>query len=215
MTGRNVVIIGNSGAARECWWVLDAMLQSDAAAWDGHRFKGFVSWGGYAGDLCELGPFLGTDDEYRPERDDRLIIGIGSPKLRRAVYEHYKKCGAAFINLRHPWSEVCPSAVIGEAHIFQRDSTVYCNARVGSANYCNGAVNIAHDAEVGDCNFFGPYTMILGGARVGSDNRFGPRCIVLDKARVGNNNTVAPAGVIYKGCGDNRMMAGNPALDVS
>jgi carbonic anhydrase/acetyltransferase-like protein (isoleucine patch superfamily) len=56
--------------------------------------------------------------------------------------------------------------------------------------------------------------MIMGGAVIGSQNSFGVQAVVLDKAKVGDGNTVAPGAFVYKGCGDGRLMAGNPAVDL-
>jgi acetyltransferase-like isoleucine patch superfamily enzyme len=188
------------------------MLRADARRWRGWRFGGFVAWRGHPGNLKGEGPLLGTDEEYRPNPGDVLVIGVGAPSLRRAIYEAYGAMGAPFLNLVHPRAEICPSARIGEGNIFGRDSAVLNDAKVGNGNYCNGAVAIAHDAEVGDCNLFGPYGLVLGGARVGSGNAFGPRCTVLDGARVGDGNVVAPGSVIYKGCGSGCRVAGDPAV---
>jgi len=37
----------------------------------------------------------------------------------------------------------------------------------------------------------------------------------LSGAKIGNDNTIAPGAFVYKGCRDNRLLAGNPALDIT
>lgn len=210
-----VVIIGNSGAARECYWLLQDMLAADARLRNRLSFGGFVAWRGYPPNLCELTSFqLGSEQEYQPREEDRLVIGIGDPALRAAVLRYYQECSCSFLNLVHPKAYVCPSAVMGVANIIQRDSTIYCNARIGNGNYLNGAVNIAHDAVIGDCNFLGPYSMVLGGASIGDGNHLGPRTLILEKQRAGSHNLCAPDSVLYKGCGDHCRMAGSPAIKI-
>jgi carbonic anhydrase/acetyltransferase-like protein (isoleucine patch superfamily) len=73
---------------------------------------------------------------------------------------------------------------------------------------------MGHDVQVGNFNLFGPSSMIMGGAVIGSQNSFGVRAVVLNKAKIGNDNIIAPGAYVYKGCGDNRLLAGNPALHV-
>ena len=203
-----VVIIGNSGAARECYWLLQDMLAADARLRNRLSFGGFVAWRGYPPNLCELTSFqLGSEQEYQPREEDRLVIGIGDPALRAAVLRYYQECSCSFLNLVHPKAYVCPSAVMGVANIIQRDSTIYCNARIGNGNYLNGAVNIAHDAVIGDCNFLGPYSMVLGGASIGDGNHLGPRTLILEKQRAGSHNLCAPDS-------DHCRMAGSPAIKI-
>jgi hypothetical protein len=60
---RNVIIIGNAGAARECRWLLGEAGQREPDL----AFKGFLAFEGYAGDLRGLAHLqIGNDDEYVP-----------------------------------------------------------------------------------------------------------------------------------------------------
>ncbi len=211
----NVVIVGNSGAARECYWVLQDLLESAPGLANYYSFRGFLDWQGYKGDLKELRHFyLGTAEAYAIQDDDLFVIGVGKPGLRKDIFTFLKKRGARLMNLVHPWTAICKSAVIGEGNVFQRGCTVYANAVIGNGNYINGAVNVSHDAQLGDFNFLAPYAIVLGGARVGSENHLGPHSVLLEHANIGNGNLLAPGSAIYKGCKDNCRMSGNPALKI-
>jgi acetyltransferase-like isoleucine patch superfamily enzyme len=205
-----VLILGNSSAARECYWLA-------RETWgDAFRFKGFLAFEGFRGELRELaGLELGSDENFTPEPEDALIIGIGSPALRLKAFQKWKTKGARFLTLLHPSVILTGEVTLGEANIFSRDSVVSCNAALGSANYLNGGVVIGHDARIGDGNFWGPLSLVLGEARIGSGNSFGACSVVLEHARIGDGNTIAPGAFIYKGCGNGRLMAGNPALDMN
>ena len=210
-----IIIIGNSGAARECYWILQDVRGSAPGLADYYHFGGFLDWQGYAGDLKELGVMhIGTTTDHAICPDDLFIIGVGKPALRRDIFIAMKKRGARFMNLIHPWSYVCPSASMGEGNIIQRGCCLYVNDTLGDANYLNGAVNLAHDAVAGDFNFFGPYALALGGATIGSCNHIGPHSVMLEHSRMGDGNLVTPGSVLYKGCRDNCRMAGNPAIRI-
>lgn len=212
---RHAVIVGNAGAARECYWLLEDMRKADASMECALRFRGFLSWQGYAGDLKSLSDLqLGDAAHYTPQPDDVFVIGMGDPTLRKNVYELLHAKGLEFLTLRHPLADINPHARVGEANIFQRNSTVFCDAVLGNANYLNGAVNVSHDAMVGDYNFFGPFSLVLGNAQVGSGNSIAARCTILPKARIGNGNILAPGSVVYKGCKNGCRLAGNPALTI-
>jgi acetyltransferase-like isoleucine patch superfamily enzyme len=206
---QHLVIIGNSGSARECYWSARDTLG------DAFSFRGFLSFEGFPGTLKELsGLEIGNDDSYRLRTGEALVIGIGSPELRAKAYAKWKTRGARFINLVHPGCFMPHEINLGEGNIVGRACFFSCNVTAGNANYFNGGVAVGHDVCVGDANLFGPSSMIMGGARIGSQNSFGVRAVVLDRAKVDDGNTVAPGTFVYKGCGNGRLMAGNPALDI-
>ena len=213
---QNIIIIGNSGAAREGYWIFQDMLQADPSLAQQYRFKGFLSWQGYVGDLKGLACHnLGEATYYTFSSNDHFIIGIGKPELRRDVFQFFKAQGAKFFTLCHPEASISPTAQIGEGNIFQVGCTVFCDSILGNANYLNGAVNISHDVYIGDFNFLGPFTIMLGCSKLGNTNTIAARCTILSKSKIGNNNIIAPSSVIYKGCGNNARMIGNPALKIA
>jgi len=208
--GQRIVIIGNSSSARECYWAVRDMLG------DAFLFKGFLAFEGFAGQLRELAEYeLGPDENFTPEPDDMFIIGIGKPTLRHKAYVKWKEKGARFLNLIHPLSCIPPATQLGEANIITQACYFSCNVTIGNANYFNGNVVLGHDVTIGEANFFGAFSLVMGDARIGSQNSFGVRSTVLPSATIGDNNTIAPGAFIYKGCRDGRLMAGNPALDIT
>lgn len=209
------VIIGNSGAARECHQLLTDCQWASPTLRFSLSFKGFLSYKGFAGSLGELSSLsLGDMDAYTINAADRFIIGIGKPALRREVYLAMKARGATFMNLISPWSYVPNGFEMGDANIINSHGNFSCGSRIGVGNYFNGGVRLGHDVTIGDFNFFGPSSTVLGGGRIGDANLLAVQSTVLERARVGNANHIAPAAVIFKGCGNNRCMAGNPALPV-
>lgn len=208
---RKLVIIGSSGAARECYWLARDCMETrpDMA------FKGFLAFEGHPANLADLSQFLlGNDDAYLPALDDVFAIGIGLPTLRRKVYEKWKKKGAEFINLIHPTVPIIGDVKIGEGNLVAHSSYLSCNTVLGNANYLNGSVVVGHDAIIGDYNFFGTFSLILGGARIGSCNNFGIQSAAMPGSRIGNDNTLLSGAHVYKGCRDGKVMAGNPAVNI-
>ena len=207
---QNLVIIGNSGAARECYWLFQEIYANDSTI----QFKGFLGFEGYQPNLKDLTHYdLGSDNSYRPHQEDIFVIGIGDPALRSQAYRNWENRGVEFLNLIHPSVYITGSS-IGKANIIARGSYISCNSSLGDANFLNGSVVIGHDCQIGDSNFFGPFSLILGNVSIGCSNRVGARAVVLAGAKVGNNNTLVPGAYLYKGCRNNQIMAGNPALSI-
>jgi UDP-3-O-[3-hydroxymyristoyl] glucosamine N-acyltransferase len=204
-----LIIIGNSSAARECYWLAREIWG------DGLHFKGFLSFEGYAQNLKNLTELqIGDDESFRHKSNDVIAIGIGHPKLRFKAYRKWRARGATFINIIHPTSKLREDTKVGEANILTSDCHISCNCCIGNANYLNGGVILGHDVTLGDGNFLAPYTVILGDTTIGSMNAFGVNSVVLADTKIGDENVIAPGAYIYKGCGNNSTMAGNPALRI-
>ncbi|MDR0466787.1 MAG: transferase, partial [Deltaproteobacteria bacterium] len=109
---QQLVIIGNSFAAKECYW-LAREVWGDAL-----RFRGFLAFEGYRGNLGNLaGLELGDDDSHIPAADDVFVVGIASPALRLKAFAKWKERGARFANLIHPLARLPDDTVMGEANI--------------------------------------------------------------------------------------------------
>lgn len=212
---RRIWIIGNSGAARECYWLYRDMCSADSGLEKSSRFEGFLSWHDYQGDLKSLSDmFRGDVSEIDFPPGSELVIGVGQPALRSEIFETMKNRNGVFFTLVHPLSYISPVANFGEANIFQRGCSIFCDVQIGNANYFNGAVTLSHDVCVKDANFLGPFALLLGGCKVGSRNLISVRTTMLPNARIGDDNILAPACVVYKGCRNGIRLAGNPAMKI-
>lgn len=205
---RNVIIIGNSGAARECYWLLLQIMERDRDL----GFKGFLSFENYPQQLAELALLeIGNDDAYLPKRNDVFVIGTGEPALREKAYRKWKDKGAEFINLIHPDLFIPPSTEIGEANIIAYACFVSCNVKIGNANFLNTHVVLGHDVALGDANFIGSFSILQGHVKIGSRNKLAAQTNMLAKSALGDDNTVAPGSVVFRGRFNNVLISGNPA----
>ena len=211
----DIVIIGNSGAARECHQLLyDSVWNSPSLRYS-VRFKGFLSYGHYEADLGDLGSFfMGDLEDFEIAESQRFVIGVGAPDLRRKIFEELKGRGAKFFNLISPWSYLPPGCELGDGNIINSSCNFSGATRVGDGNYFNGQVRVGHDVTIGSFNFFAPCVTILGAARVGDGNLFAVQSVLLDRGKVGDNNHIAPGSIVYKGCSSHCRMGGNPALKI-
>ena len=214
MSGRakSVVIVGNSGFARECHIMLRQMMRADAEI----SFRGFLSFEGYEADLKEQSEnFIGVDDNYTFAPHEAAVIGIGDPTLRRKAFEKLRGKDVPFFTLIHPSSYVDDSTVLGEANIIGANCHISCDCSIGNANVLNGLVHIGHDTAVGHYNFIAPNVQVLGCVRMGDRNSVGATSVILPHARMGDGNIIAPLSAVYKGCGSGVYMAGSPAVKMA
>lgn len=206
---KTIYIVGGDGFARECYLFLQEIIKTDKDI----SFGGFLGHGGY-GKTVDYKTYqhlyMGEVSEHEFGDDEYAIIGAGYPSLRVKIYKELKERGIKFFNLILS-SFIVDSVNIGEANVIL-SSSITANTVLGSGNVFNGQVIVGHDVEIGDFNFFGPRCQVLGNVKIGSHNQIGANAILLPKAKIGSNNKIAPLSAIYKGCGCNCYMTGNPAL---
>ena len=85
---RKIWIIGNSGAARECYWIYRDMCSANADLEKSSCFEGFLSWHNYPSDLRGMEDlFRGDVDSFGITPECEFVIGIGHPALRAEVFD--------------------------------------------------------------------------------------------------------------------------------
>lgn len=211
----DIVIVGNSGAARECHQLLIDCIWGSPTLRFAWNFLGFLSYKGFQAELGPLQPFfLGDLANFKIGPNHKFIIGIGMPQLREEVFLTLKERGASLVNLISPWSYVPGDFQLGEGNIINSTCNFSGASSVGDGNYFNGSVRLGHDVKIGSFNFFGPSTTMLGGSSMGNRNIMAVQSVLLEQGRIGNDNNIAPGSILFKGCRNNCRMAGNPALKI-
>ena len=105
----NVIVVGASGFGRELLqYVQDAHGDNP-----GVHIKGFLD-----DDPAKAGgAIVGDTLNYPIGEEDRFIISLGDPGLRRALAERLSRRGARFVSIVHPTAYVAPTARIGDGCI--------------------------------------------------------------------------------------------------
>lgn len=206
---KELVIVGNSGFARECAVIVKALI----SAGEDIHLRGFLSFEGYPGELKEWEPyFLGIDDNYIFKANEYAIIGLGDPKLRQKCFAKLSKRNILCYTLIHPDVYVDQSVTMGEANIITSGCYISCNCCLGTGNVLNGVVHVGHDVVMGDFNFIGPGVQMGGYVKIGDLNSIGSVAVLLPHASIGKGNKIAPLSAVYKGCKDYSYLLGNPAI---
>lgn len=210
-TNQSIVIVGNSGFAREGYAILQYVMRQTSQI----KFKGFLGFEGFQGDLKNLSEFfLGDCDNYSFEHGEYAIVCIGDSGIRKKAYSKLNARSIPLTNLIHPNSYVDPTAKIGLGNYIGYNCIVSSDCIIGNGNVLNSVVNVGHDCVIGNYNFIAPGSQILGKAMLGDCNSIGSNSVILPGAKVGSYNTVAPLSALYKGCRSHCYMAGNPALKI-
>ena len=154
-----------------------------------------------------------SDDEVTPDLagTEYVLIGIGSLKVRKKLYEIYKKKGFKFPKLIHPTSIVSNSAILAEGIIIAPYSVVSPNVKIGRISYINFQCGIGHDSIIGDFVQINPGSQIGGSCVIGDETLIGSGSTILQGVALGSQATVASGSAVFTNVSNNSTILGNPA----
>lgn len=210
MTRRPLYVVGTSGLAREM-----AQLASQIGAWD---LVGFVSDGSQPiGMPIGPGRVVITDEVLLLEDPDAdVVLGIGRPAARLAAGRRLSAANQLrFPTFVHP-SAICDprdvelglgsvitagcvftvDIVAGDFNLFNWQTTVGHDARLGAGNVLNPAVSISGRVIVGDAVLIGTGAQVLEGHIVADGATVGAGAVVTRDVAAGTTVVGVPARLI-------------------
>ncbi|WEK62306.1 MAG: NeuD/PglB/VioB family sugar acetyltransferase [Candidatus Microbacterium colombiense] len=212
MTER-IVIIGAGGFGRETLDVLEASIADGAD----RELVGIVDSGPRELDLGRLRDrgitYLGTEETWLPlaDGDERYVVAIGSPAVRRAVSARFAAAGLDAATLVHPCAVVGSRARIGAGVVIASGAQVSTNVGIGDHVHLNPGSIVGHDAELADFVSVNPGAVVSGNVVVETGVLLGAGSVVLQGLTVGAGATVGAAACVTKDVASQTTVVGVPA----
>jgi sugar O-acyltransferase (sialic acid O-acetyltransferase NeuD family) len=205
-----VIVVGASGFGRE----LLQYVQDAHKSTPGVRIKGFLD--DDPAKLDSIGKVMGVGivgdtRTYAIGEDDRFIISLGDPGLRRAVAERLALRGARFISIVHPTAYVAPTARVGHGCVIGPFANVGSYVHLEDHVLLNLYSAAGHDARIGAFCVFSPYSVANGGSWLDDGIFLGTHATVTPNVRVGAGSKVAAGAVVYRDVREQSLATGNPA----
>ncbi|MBY0316681.1 MAG: hypothetical protein K2Q26_14245 [Bdellovibrionales bacterium] len=198
-----LIIIGAGGFGREVFqWATD---QYSAEA-----IKGFLSPNASDLDGFRIDkPILGTEDTYEFQSEDRFILAVGSPKIRKNISDKILSRGGKFINLIHPTAVVSQLATIGEGVIICPFALVSPNANIEDFSVLNFYCSVAHDATLGKYSVMSPYSTLNGNSQTFEGVFLGTGVSLAPRVEIGAWSKISAGLAVVSSVGDNTLAPPN------
>lgn len=207
MTRRPLYVLGTSGLAREM-----AQLASQIGGWD---LIGFVSNGAQPiGMPVGAGHVVTTDEVLLLEDPDAdVVLGIGRPAARLAAGTRFSAAHRLrFPTLLHP-SAICDSrdVELGVGNAITAGCVFTVDIIVGDHNLFNWQTTVGHDARIGAGNVLNPAVNISGGVVISDGVLIGTGAQVLEGRAVADGATVGAGAVVTHDVAARTTVIGVPA----
>ncbi|GIJ33488.1 acetyltransferase [Micromonospora sediminimaris] len=206
-----LVIVGCGGHGREILTIARAV--NAAALLPRWQVLGFVDDGPNEVNLKQMQqldvPYLGGMAWFaEAPADTHHVIGVGDPRIRRAVAERIDRYGVPAASLVHPDATLDPDLRHGPGLVAFAGARVTTNVTLGRHVHLNQNCTVGHDCELADHVSVNPLAAVSGECRLAEGVLVGTTAAVLQGLRVGRDSTVGagacvvrdvPAGVVVKG----------------
>lgn len=204
-------IVGAGGFGRE----VHEYAREAGAAWGGDRFEiaGFLddNPAALAGHVDVGAEVVGGIGAAVPGPDDRYVLAVGDPRLRKRLALALGGRGARFVSIVHPRAWVARETVIGAGVVVGPLSYVGPGAWLADHVLVNPQVAVAHDVRAGRWSVFSPMSAANGAVELGDGAFLGTHATVLPGRTVGAWAYVGAGALVHRDVAAGAKVVGVPA----
>lgn len=209
---KKIAIYGAGGLGREVAGGINRINKAGGEQWE---IIGFYDDNKDVGsEVSHYGTVLGGINELNEVKEPlALAIAVGSPKIRKLIFDKITNPNISYPNLIAPSFKVLDpeTFTIGRGNIIQDNCSATCNVTIGDFNVLNGSDIMGHDVVISNYNVLMPGVHLSGAVNVGDCNLLGVDSVVLQKVRVGSNITLGAGSVLMTKPKDGYTYIGVPA----
>lgn len=204
----DVIVIGDSGHAKVCIELLQAM---------GYHVPYCV--GVSSGPVtCVDVPVLKGDDHLvalRGRGYSAAFIAVGANSVRLRLAEMVSLLGYRLVNAISPHAVISPSARLGQGIAVMAGAIVNAETSIGDLAIINTGACIDHDCRIGKASHIAPQCGLAGGVMVGDCSFLGIGCKVIPEIRIGDHVTLGAGAVVVSDVDSGARVVGVPAKPIN
>jgi len=207
----DLILVGAGTFGREVFTWLSQTIEGSSQ----HKIKGFID--NLPQNQIELDlrdfpiPILGTINDYQPKPDEKLVMAIFDPTLKKKFVKLLLKRGSKFHKLIHPSVIIGHNVKVGDGCIVCPNCILANDTNIGDYVFINTSSTIGHDTVVGSFTSINGGVQITGDVKVGSECFFGVGSLVINKRNVGDRAIIGAGSVVIRNVRPDVTVFGNPA----
>lgn len=206
---KDIYIIGASGFGREVAWLLEELSE-----WN---IKGFIDDNESIQQKEINGiDIIGTVDFLLERKEPtNLVIAIGNPKVRSAIYEKLKFNNNLFFpNIISKDVRISNTIKLGIGNIICSHSILTVNINIGNFNHINLDCTIGHDVILNDFITIYPSVNISGNVEIGNCCEIGTGTQIIQGKSIVDNVIIGAGATIVKNIQENGVYVGVPVKKI-
>ena len=163
---------------------------------------------------CRRFPFSVFAETFRPEEIE-VIVAVGEPANRKALYERTVGGGYRLGVIVHPTAVVSPTATLKPGAVVKDSVSISSGAVIGENVYINGISLIGHGVVIGAHSQISSHVVIAGNTTVGTGVYVGISACIRDHIEIGDGAVISMGAAVMKSVRPHRTAMGNPAREIA
>jgi len=198
--GDSVIIVGTGGFAFE----LGALLRRAGVAVRGCVGPNVPS--------AHTGlTYLGSDSVLQTMLDVPRIVAVGSPVVRRALFDRVEEAGGFLATYVDPAAYVAESVRIAHGSIVYPHATVHAGVTLSRGVLVNSNATIGHESQVGEFATIGPGASLGGRVRLERGVYVGIGASTIEGVTIAASSVLGAGAVVVRDCTECGTYVGVPA----
>jgi sugar O-acyltransferase (sialic acid O-acetyltransferase NeuD family) len=209
---KNIAIIGAGGFGREVKTIIDSINKITPT----YKFIGFYDDGYEMGEKVNGHLVLGGVEDINSINDNcSIVIAIGEPQLKFAIFNKIKNSKIDYPNIIHPNVLMSDDFVeIGIGNIIGAGCIITCNIVIKHFVILNLMCTVGHDTTLLSYSSFMPSVNISGEVLIQERVYVGTGCKIINQLEIGQNTIVGAGAVVSKSLPANCTAVGIPAKPI-
>jgi len=145
------------------------------------------------------------------KKDNKFLLGLGSPNLRSMLCEKFEKLGGDLQSLKSKNVYIGNYVNIDIGFTLMNSVNISNGVNIGKALLAYYGVIITHDVTIGNFVELSPGCKLLGHVKIENNVQIGAGAIILPKVVIGENSIVGAGTVVTKSIPPNSLAVGVPA----
>lgn len=206
---KNIAIIGAGGFGREVKTMLDSINLISPT----YNFLGFYDDGFEKGAVLNNFPVLGNVEDINTLLEPcSIVIAIGDPQTKKAIYDKINNTNIDFPNIIHPNVLISKDFVeLGVGNIICAGCIITCNIVIKDFVILNLMCTVGHDTTISSFSSFMPAINLSGEVLIHEKVYVGTGAKIINLLEIGENTIVGAGAVVAKSLPANCTAVGIPA----
>lgn len=204
-----IAIIGAGGFGREVKMLIDQINQTDKK----YEFIGYYDDGIEKNTTINQNKVLGNIEDLNAVQEKiNIVIAIGSPETKKAIFEKITSKNIDFPTLIHPSVIIGNEEVsIGRGCVICAGSIITCNIQIKDFVIINLMCTIGHDTVIHSFSSFMPAVNISGEVEIYEEVYVGTGAKIINQLQIGAQTIVGAGAVVSKSLPEKCTAVGIPA----
>ncbi|MCU0351098.1 MAG: acetyltransferase [Flavobacterium sp.] len=204
-----IAIIGAGGFGREVKMLIDQINQTDKK----YEFIGYYDDGMEKNTTINQNIVLGNIEDLNAVQEKiNIVIAIGSPETKKAIFEKITNKNIEFPTLIHPSVIIGNEGVnIGKGCVICAGSIITCNIQIKDFVIINLMCTIGHDTVIHSFSSFMPAVNISGEVEIYEEVYVGTGAKIINQLQIGAQTILGAGAVVSKSLPEKCTAVGIPA----